>query len=105
VNGTVTLTLDSGCCDINRRCTLSPIAVTCFQPRSSLSFRDVEDLLAQRGIDVPHETVRRWSVQFGLAYAKTLRKTHPRTDVRWHLDEVFVSINGKSMYLWRTVDC
>jgi putative transposase len=54
---------------------------------------------------VSYETVRRWSVKFGLAYAKTLRKTHPRADVRWHLDEVFVSINGKSMYLWRAVDC
>jgi putative transposase len=70
-----------------------------------LSFRDVEDLLAQRGIDVSYETVRRWSMKFGLAYAKTLRKTHPRADVRWHLDEVFVSINGKCVYLWRAVDC
>jgi len=73
--------------------------------RFPLSFRDVEDLLAKRGIDVSYETVRRWSVKFGLAYAKTLRKTHPRADVRWHLDEVFVSINGKNMYLWRAVDC
>jgi putative transposase len=62
-------------------------------------------LLSYRGIDVSYETVRRWSVKFGLAYAMTLRKTHPRADVRWHLDEVFVSINGKSMYLWRAVDC
>jgi putative transposase len=73
--------------------------------RFPLSFRDVEDLLAERGIDVSYETVRRWSVKFGLAYAKTLRKTHPRADVRWHLDEVFVSINGKTIYLWRAVDC
>jgi putative transposase len=73
--------------------------------RFPLSFRDVEDLPAQRGIDVWYETVRRWSIKFGLAYANTLRKTHPRADVRWHLDEVFVSINGKSMYLWRAVDC
>jgi putative transposase len=73
--------------------------------RFPLSFRDVEDLLAQRGIDVSYETVRRWSVEFGLAYARTLRKTHPRADTHWHLDEVFVSINGKSMYLWRAVDC
>jgi putative transposase len=70
-----------------------------------LSFRDVEDLLAQSGIDVSYETVRRWSIKFGLAYAKTLRKTHPRADVRWHLDEVFVRINGKCVYLWRAVDC
>jgi putative transposase len=73
--------------------------------RFSLSFRDVEDLLAQRGIDVSYEAVRRWSVKFCLAYAKTLRETHPRAYVRWHLDKVFVSINGKNMYLWRAVDC
>jgi putative transposase len=73
--------------------------------RLRLSFRNVEDLLSQRGIDVSYEPVRRWSVKFGLAYAKTLRKTHPRADVRWHLDEVFVRINGKCVYLWRAVDC
>ena len=73
--------------------------------RFPLSFRDVEDLLAQRGIDVSYETVRRWSIKFGLAYARTLRKTHPRADTRWHLNEVFISIKGKSMYLWRAVDC
>ena len=73
--------------------------------RFPLSFRDVEDLLAQRSIDVSYETVRRWSVKFGLAYGRTLRKTHPRADVRWHLNEVFISIKGKSMYLWRAVDC
>jgi hypothetical protein len=55
--------------------------------------------LAQRGIDVSYETVRRWSVKFGLAYARKLNRSHPRADTRWHLDEVFVSINGKSMYL------
>ena len=73
--------------------------------RFPLSFRDVEDLLAQRGIDVSYETVRRWSVKFGLAYARKLRRSHPPADTRWHLDEVFVSINGRNMYLWRTVDC
>ena len=67
--------------------------------RFPLSFRDVEDLLAQRGIDVSYETVRRWSVKFGLAYARKLRHSHSRADVRWHLDEVFVRINGKSMSL------
>jgi putative transposase len=70
-----------------------------------LSFRNVEDLWAQRGIDVSYETVRRWSVKFGLAYARKLRRAHPRADVRWHLDEVFVRINGKCVYLWRAVDC
>ena len=73
--------------------------------RFPLSFRDVEDLLAQRGIDVSYETVRRWSVKFGLAYARKLRRSHPPADTRWHLDEVFVSINGRNMYLWRAVDC
>ena len=48
--------------------------------RFPLSFRDVEDLLSQRGIDVSYETVRRWSIKFGLAYARTLRKTHPQAD-------------------------
>jgi putative transposase len=73
--------------------------------RFPLSIRDVEDLLAERGIDVSYETVRRWSVKFGLAYARKLRRSHPPADTRWHLDEVFVSINGRSMYLWRAVDC
>ena len=73
--------------------------------RFPLSFRDVEDLLAERGIDVSYETVRRWSVKFGLAYARKLRRSHPPADARWHLDEMFVSINGRNMYLWRAVDC
>ncbi len=69
-----------------------------------LSYRNVEDLLAERGIDVSYETVRRWALKFGLAYARKLRWVRPRPDFRWHLDEVFVSINGKRMYLWRAVD-
>ena len=72
--------------------------------RFPLSFRDVEDMLAERGIDVSYESVRRWSVKFGLAYACKLRRSRPRPDGRWHLDEIFVSINGKRMYLWRAVD-
>jgi transposase-like protein len=64
----------------------------------------VEDLLSERGIEVSYETVRRWSLKFGLAYAKRLRASRPRRDARWHLDEVFVSINGMRMYLWRAVD-
>jgi putative transposase len=70
-----------------------------------LSLRNVEDLLAQHGIDVSYETVRRWSVKFGLAYPRKLGRSHPRADVPWHLDEVFVRINGKCVYLWRAVDC
>jgi len=70
----------------------------------SLSYRDVEDLLAERGIDVSYETVRRWVLKFGSAYAQKLRKFRPRPSGHWHLDEVFVSINGKRSYLWRAVD-
>ncbi len=73
--------------------------------RFPLSYRDVEDLLAERGIDVSYETVRRWALKFGRVYAGKLRKARPKPDVRWHLDEMFVSINGKRMYLWRAVDC
>ena len=72
--------------------------------RFPLSFRDVEDLLSERGMEVSYETVRRWSLKFGLAYARRLRASRPRPDARWHLDEVFVSINGKRTYLWRAVD-
>jgi putative transposase len=72
--------------------------------RFPLSYRDVEELLAERGIDVTYETVRRWALKFGLAFAYGLRRHRPRSDCRWHLDEVFVSINGKRMYLWRAVD-
>ena len=73
--------------------------------RFPLSYRDVEDLLSERGIDVSYETVRRWALKFGQAYAYRLRRSRSRSDTRWHLDEVFVSINGKRMYLWRAVDC
>jgi putative transposase len=72
--------------------------------RFPLSYRDVEELLAERGIDVTYETVRRWALKLGLAFAYGLRRQRPRSDCRWHLDEVFVSINGKRMYLWRAVD-
>ncbi len=73
--------------------------------RFPLSFRDVEDMLSELGIDVSHKTVRRWSIKFGLAYAGRLRTSRRPEDVRWHLDEMFVSINGRTMYLWRAVDC
>jgi len=72
--------------------------------RFPLSYRDVEDMLAERGIDVSYESVRRWALKFGSAYAHRLRRLRPRPDCRWHLDEVFVSIRGKKMYLWRAVD-
>ena len=72
--------------------------------RFALSYRDVEDMLAERGIDVSYETVRRWALKFGGIIARKLRRGRPRSDGRWHLDEVFVSINGKQLYVWRAVD-
>src|SRR5947199_1970009 len=71
--------------------------------RFTLSFRDVEELLAERGIDVSHETIRRWAV-FGPMIARRLRAMRPKPHTTWHLDEMFVSIGGKKMYLWRAVD-
>lgn len=70
----------------------------------SLSYRDVEDLLAERGMDVSYETVRRWVLKFGSTYAGKLKQSRPRPGGLWHLDEVFISINGKRSYLWRAVD-
>jgi putative transposase len=69
--------------------------------RFALSYRDVEDMLAERGIDVSYETVRRWALKFGTIIARKLRRGRPRPDGRWHLDEVFVSINGRQLYVWR----
>ncbi len=72
--------------------------------RFTLSFRDVEDLLSERGISVSYETIRQWCVTFGPDYARRIRKHKgPRGD-RWFLDEVVVSIQGKRRYLWRAVD-
>ena len=70
----------------------------------SLSYRGIEDLLSERGIEVSCETVRRWVLKFGPIYARTLNKSRPRPSSQWHLDEVFVLINGKRSYLWRAVD-
>jgi putative transposase len=77
--------------------------------RYPLSLRNVEDLLAERGIDISHETVRFWWNRFGPMFAGQIRKTriaHMRgyPQWRWHLDEVFVKINGRLCYLWRPVD-
>ncbi len=72
--------------------------------RFALSYRDVEELLAERGVLVTDETIRRWSRTFGQTYANTLRRRRPRPGDKWHLDEVFVSINGVQHYLWRAVD-
>ncbi len=72
--------------------------------RFTLSFRDVEELLAERGIETSYETVRRWVMKFGPAFARNLRRLRPKPTATWHLDEVVVSIQGRRMYLWRAVD-
>jgi transposase-like protein len=72
--------------------------------RFTLSFRDVEDLLAERGIFVSYETVRRWLNHFGPMVAGELRKRRPRPHSIWHLDEVYLRIDGQMVYLWRAVD-
>jgi transposase-like protein len=72
--------------------------------RFTLSHRDVEDLLAERGLDVSYETVRRWVLKFGAMVAQRLRRRRPRPSDRWHLDEMVVRIAGRRMYLWRAVD-
>ncbi|MFJ9359366.1 IS6 family transposase [Streptomyces mirabilis] len=72
--------------------------------RFPLSFREVEELLLQRGVIVSYETVRRWCGKFGQAYANGLRRRRPRPGDKWHLDEVFIKINGEHKYLWRAVD-
>src|SRR5712675_2387060 len=71
--------------------------------RFTLSYRDVEELLAERGLNVS-ETVRRWVLKFGPGIARKLRRCRPRPSDRWHLDEMVVRIAGKRMYLWRAVD-
>jgi putative transposase len=72
--------------------------------RFTLSFRDVEDLLAERGLDISYETVRRWVLKFGPLFAKELRRRRPRPTSRWHLDEMAVLIGGRRFWLWRAVD-
>ena len=72
--------------------------------RFSLSFRDVEDLLAERGITVTYETIRQWCLTFGIDYARRLRSRRGRQGDIWHLDELFIRIQGRQQYLWRAVD-
>src|SRR5271165_3971125 len=72
--------------------------------RFTLSYRDVEELLAERGLEVSYETVRRWVLKFGATVAQRLRRRRPRPSDRWHLDEMVVRIAGRQMYLWRAVD-
>ncbi|MFD9286126.1 IS6 family transposase [Streptomyces mirabilis] len=72
--------------------------------RFSLSLRDVEELMLERGIEVSHETIHQWTRRFGPVYANALRRRRPQPGDKWHLDEVFVKINGVQKYLWRAVD-
>ena len=72
--------------------------------RFTLSLRDVEELLAQRGIEVSYETIRCWTLKFGPLIAKNLRRRQPRPTGRWHIDEMVIKIGGQKRWLWRAVD-
>ncbi len=72
--------------------------------RFALSYRDVEELLAERGVLVTDETIRQWCQKFGQAYANALRRRRPRPGDTWHLDEMFIAIDGQTHYLWRAFD-
>ena len=72
--------------------------------RFGVSFRDVEDLLTQRGVTVSYEATLLWCLTFGSAYARRLKRRQGRLGDIWHLDEVFVTIQGQRRYLWRAVD-
>jgi putative transposase len=72
--------------------------------RFPLSDRDVQEMLFERGIDVTYEAIRQWCLKFGQDYANRLRRRRPRPGDTWHLDEVFLTINGERHDLWRAVD-
>jgi putative transposase len=72
--------------------------------RFNLSLRDVEEILAERGIDVSYEAIRDWCRKFGLQIARNLRRRRPAPSPRWHLDEMVSTIGGRHMYVWRAVD-
>jgi transposase-like protein len=72
--------------------------------RFTLSYRDVEELLAELGLDMSYESVRSWVLKFGPMIARRLRQGRPRPSDRWHLDEMVIRIAGRRMYLWRAVD-
>jgi putative transposase len=72
--------------------------------RFCLSYRDVEELLFARGVIVTYEAIRKWCRKFGQPYAHQLRRRRPRPGDTWHMDEVFLTINGERQYLWRAVD-
>ena len=72
--------------------------------RFNLSFRDVEELMVERGVELSYETIRRWVDKFGSTYAKRIKVRSECPSPIWHLDEVYTKINGKMVYLWRAVD-
>src|SRR5215218_3130535 len=72
--------------------------------RFPLSLRMVEEMLAARGIEVTHETVRQWALKFGQSFASKIRRRLPAPGDKWHLDEVVISIAGRKHWLWRAVD-
>ncbi|WP_371933300.1 IS6 family transposase [Ruegeria discodermiae] len=72
--------------------------------RFALSLRDVEDLLASRGIRVSHETIRAWVARFGRQFAAKIRRDRPKPADKWHLDEVVILIKGRKHWLWRAID-
>jgi putative transposase len=72
--------------------------------RFTLSLRDVEEVFAERGLDVSYETVRRWVLKFGSTIAANLRRARPKPSDHWHLDEMAVFIRGQQHWLWRAVD-
>ena len=72
--------------------------------RFNLSLREIEELMAERGVDVSYETIRRWIDQFGPVFAKRIKIRSPNPSTVWHLDEIYTKINGKMVYLWRAVD-
>src|SRR5262244_1504607 len=72
--------------------------------RFPLSYRDVQELLFERGITVTHEAIRKWCRQFGQDYAHRLRRRRPQPGDTWHLDEVFLTMHGERHYLWRAVE-
>jgi len=72
--------------------------------RFKLNYRDVEDLLAERGLDISYETVRRWFLKFGAPIAQNLRSSRPTPNDIWHLYEMVIVVRGTRHFLWRAVD-
>jgi putative transposase len=72
--------------------------------RFTISYRDVKELRARRGIVVSYETIRRWCLKFGSHFAAEIRRRRPQPKTTWHLDEMYIKMNGRTWYLWRAVD-